>query len=178
MAHRELEGGPMSMKFLSSLQSMPLKDRQRLLALGLVLLALMLWTWQISPALKTLRDMPAQLAQLQDQTQKLKLMQAQAQALQKSPRVQVKDARTLLQKVATDHLGNGARINIEGTRATLTLSRVSAESLAQFLALARTQAQALPIEAQLQKFTEAGAPKTNIPADLWRGTLILSLPGG
>ena len=178
MAHRELEGRPMSMKFLSSLQSLPPKDRQRLLALGLVLLALMLWTWQLSPALKTLRDMPAQLAQLQDQTQKLKLMQAQAQALQKSPRVQAKDARTLLQKVATENLDNGARLNIEGTRATLTLSRVSAESLAQFLALARTQAQALPIEAQLQKFSDAGATKTNTPADLWRGTLILSLPGG
>jgi len=178
MAYREPEGRPMNMKFLSSLQSMPLKDRQRLLALGLVLLALMLWTWQLSPAFKTLRDMPAQLAQLQDQTQKLKLMQEQAQALQKSPRVQAKDARTLLQKVATENLDNGARLNIEGTRATLTISRVSAESLAQFLALARTQAQALPIEAQLQKFTDAGAPKTNTPADLWRGTLILSLPGG
>jgi general secretion pathway protein M len=168
----------MNMKFLSSLQSMPLKDRQRLLALGLVLLALMVWTWQLSPALKTLRDMPAQLAQLQDQTQKLKLMQTQAQALQKLPRVQAKDARTLLQKVATENLDNGARLNIEGTRATLTISRVSAESLAQFLALARTQAQALPVEAQLQKFTDAGAPKTNTTADLWRGTLILSLPGG
>ena len=178
MAYREPEGRPMNMKFLSSLQSMPLKDRQRLLALGLVLLALMLWTWQLSPAFKTLRDMPAQLAQLQDQTQKLKLMQAQAQALQKSPRVQAKDARMLLQKVATENLDNGARLNIEGTRATLTISSVSAESLAQFLALARTQAQALPIEAQLQKFTDAGAPKTNTPADLWRGTLILSLPGG
>lgn len=168
----------MSMKFLSSLQSLPPKDRQRLLALALVLLSLILWTWQISPALKTLRDMPAQLAQLQDQTQQLKLMQAQAQALQKSPRVQAKDARTLLQKVATENLDNGARLNIEGSRATLTISRVSAESLAQFLALARTQAQALPIEAQLQKFTDAGATKTNTPADLWRGTLILSLPGG
>jgi general secretion pathway protein M len=168
----------MSMKFLSSLQSLPPKDRQRLLALALVLLALILWTWQISPALKTLRDMPAQLAQLQDQTQQLKLMQAQAQALQKSPRVQAKDARTLLQKVATENLDNGARLNIEGSRATLNISRVSAESLAQFLALARTQAQALPIEAQLQKFTDAGATKTNTPADLWRGTLILSLPGG
>jgi general secretion pathway protein M len=168
----------MSMKFLSSLQSLPPKDRQRLLALALVLLALILWTWQISHALKTLRDMPAQLAQLQDQTQQLKLMQAQAQALQKSPRVQAKDARTLLQKVATENLDNGARLNIEGSRATLTISRVSAESLAQFLALARTQAQALPIEAQLQKFTDAGATKTNTPADLWRGTLILSLPGG
>ncbi|MFY8193397.1 MAG: type II secretion system protein GspM [Limnohabitans sp.] len=168
----------MSMKFLSSLQSLPPKDRQRLLALALVLLALILWTWQISPALKTLRDMPAQLAQLQDQTQQLKLMQAQAQALQKSPRIQAKDARTLLQKVATENLDNGARLNIEGSRATLNISRVSAESLAQFLALARTQAQALPIEAQLQKFTDAGATKTNTPADLWRGTLILSLPGG
>jgi general secretion pathway protein M len=168
----------MSMKFLSSLQSLPPKERQRLLALALVLLALILWTWQISPALQTLRDMPAQLAQLQDQTQQLKLMQAQAQALQKSPRVQAKDARTLLQKVATENLDNGARLNIEGSRATLTISRVSAESLAQFLALARTQAQALPIEAQLQKFTDAGATKTNTPADLWRGTLILSLPGG
>lgn len=168
----------MSMKFLSSLQSLPPKDRQRLLALALVLLSLILWTWQISPALQTLRDMPAQLAQLQDQTQQLKLMQAQAQALQKSPRVQAKDARTLLQKVATENLDNGARLNIEGSRATLTISRVSAESLAQFLALARTQAQALPIEAQLQKFTDAGATKTNTPADLWRGTLILSLPGG
>ena len=168
----------MSMKFLSSLQSLPPKDRQRLLALALVLLALIIWTWQISPALKTLREMPAQLAQLQDQTQQLKLMQAQAQALQKSPRIQAKDARTLLQKVTTENLDNGARLNIEGSRATLTISRVSAESLAQFLALARTQAQALPIEAQLQKFTDAGATKTNTPADLWRGTLILSLPGG
>ena len=79
---------------------------------------------------------------------------------------------------SAENLDNGARLNIEGTRATLTLSRVSAESLAQFLALARTQAQALPIEAQLQKFTDASAPKTNTPADLWRGTLILSLPGG
>jgi general secretion pathway protein M len=105
-------------------------------------------------------------------------MQAQAQALQKSPRLQVNEARSLLQKVATETLGNGARLNIEGTRATLTLSRVSADSLAQFLALSRTQAQALPIEAQLQKFTEPGAPKTSTPSELWRGALILSLPGG
>jgi general secretion pathway protein M len=168
----------MSMKFLSSLQTMPQRDRQRLLALGVVLLVLMLWSWNLSPALNTLREMPSQLAQLQDQTQKLRLMQAQAQALQKSPRLQVNEARSLLQKVATETLGNGARLNIEGTRATLTLSRVSADSLAQFLALSRTQAQALPIEAQLQKFTEPGAPKTSTPSELWRGALILSLPGG
>jgi general secretion pathway protein M len=168
----------MSFQFLNRFQGLPQKDRQRLLALGLVLLALMLWTWCLAPALKTLREMPPKLAQLQDQTQSLKRMQAQAQALQKSPRLQTSDARSVLQKVSAETLGSGARLSIEGTRATLTLSRVSAESMAQFLALARTQAQSLPIEAQLHKFTDAGASKANSPPELWRGSLILSLPGG
>ena len=178
MAHSGPEGRLVNMKFLSSFQALPQKDRQRLLALGLVLLGLMLWTWNIAPALKTLHEMPTQLAQLQDQSQKLKLMQAQAQAFQKSPRLPTNDARSMLQKAVAETLGNGARLNIEGTRATLTLSSVSAESMAQFLALARTQAQALPIEAQLQNFTEPAASKTANPSDLWRGALILSLPGG
>ena len=147
----------MSMKYLSSFQALPQKDRQRLVALGLVLLALMLWTWNLAPALKTLREVPLQLTQLQDQTQKLKLMQAQAQAFQKSPRLPTREAGLLLQKAAAETLASGARLNIEGTRATLTLSSVSAESLAQFLAVVRTQAQVLPIEAHLQKFSDPAA---------------------
>ncbi len=60
-------------------------------------------------------------------------------------------------------------LNLEASRATLTLNNVSAEALAQFLAAARTQAQAMPIEAKLQK------NKTGT-VEVWRGTLILSLP--
>ena len=168
----------MSMKYLSSFQALPQKDRQRLVALGLVLLALMLWTWNLSPALKTLREVPLQLTQLQDQTQKLKLMQAQAQAFQKSPRLPTREAGLLLQKAAAETLASGARLNIEGTRATLTLSSVSAESLAQFLAVVRTQAQVLPIEAHLQKFSDPAATQKTAAPELWRGTMVLSLPGG
>lgn len=167
----------MSMKYLSSFQALPQKDRQRLVALGLVLLALMLWTWNLAPALKTLREVPLQLTQLQDQTQKLKLMQAQAQAFQKSPRLPTREAGLLLQKAAAETLASGARLNIEGTRATLTLSSVSAESLAQFLAVVRTQAQVLPIEAHLQKFSDPAATQKTAAPELWRGTMVLSLPG-
>ena len=129
-------------------------------------------------ALKTLREVPLQLTQLQDQTQKLKLMQAQAQAFQKSPRLPTREAGLLLQKAAAETLASGARLNIEGTRATLTLSSVSAESLAQFLAVVRTQAQVLPIEAHLQKFSDPAATQKTAAPELWRGTMVLSLPGG
>ncbi len=166
------------MKFSSPFQALPPKDRQRLLALGLVLLALILWTWNLAPALKTLREVPSQLAQLQAQTQNLKSMQVQAQAFQKSPHLKLNEASSLLQKNVTETLGSGARISIEGARATVTLNGVSADSTAQFLAVARTQAQSLPIEAHLQKFTEPAASQKTTSQELWRGTLILSLPGG
>ena len=165
------------MKFLNTFQALPDKDRQRLLVLASVFLALMLWTWNLAPALKTLREVPLQLTQLDAQTQQLKAMQAQAQTLQKSPRIKSNEAASLLQNAASEVLGNGARLNIEGTRATLTLSGVSADSLAQFVALARTQSQTMPIEAHLQKFSASGSASKD-SKELWRGALILSLPGG
>ena len=177
MAHRGHEGRVLSMKFLNTFQALPDKDRQRLLVLASVFLSLMLWTWNLAPALKTLREVPLQLTQLDAQTQQLKAMQAQAQTLQKSPRIKSNEAASLLQKAASEVLGNGARLNIEGTRATLTLSGVSADSLAQFVALARTQSQTMPIEAHLQKFSASGSASKD-SKELWRGALILSLPGG
>jgi len=177
MAHRGHEGRVLSMKFLNTFQALPDKDRQRLLVLASVFLSLMLWTWNLAPALKTLREVPLQLSQLDAQTQQLKAMQAQAQTLQKSPRIKPNEAASLFQKSASEVLGNGARLNIEGTRATLTLSGVSADSLAQFVALARTQSQTMPIEAHLQKFSASGSASKD-SKELWRGALILSLPGG
>jgi general secretion pathway protein M len=165
------------MKFLNSFQALPEKDRQRLLGLGVLLVVLLLWTWNLAPALKTLREVPVQLTQLDAQTQQLKAMQAQVQTLQKSPRIKINEATTLLQQAASERLGAGARLNMEGSRATLTLSGVSADSLAQFLSVARTQSQAMPIEAHLQKYTSAGAANKD-NKELWRGALILSLPGG
>lgn len=170
----------MNFKFLKALQELPDNDRQRLKVLALVLGLVLIWTWNIAPALKTLREAPLHLSQLELQTQSMKAMQSEAQTLQKSPRLSATDANTALRQAALEVMGNGARLSIEGNRATLTLSGVTADSLAQFLALVRTKSQALPIEAHVQKFTNSGAAagKTAAGQELWRGALILSLPGG
>ena len=151
------------------IQSLPEKDRKLIQYLALALAFSLLWFWNIAPALKTYQDAPNQLAQLERQTENLKALQAQALALQKAPRVKVQNVGAVLQQSSTEILGNGTKLNLEASRATLTLNNVSAEALAQFLAAARTQAQAMPIEAKLQK------NKTGT-VEVWRGTLILSLP--
>ena len=156
-------------KWRSLLQALPDKDRQKIQYLALALFIGLLWFLNIAPALKTYQEAPLQLAQLESQTDTLKSLQAQALALQKAPRMKVQDANALLQQTATDILGNGAKLNLEATRATLTLNSVSANALAQFLTTARKQAHTLPIEAKLQK-AKAGEQ------EVWRGTSILSLP--
>lgn len=151
------------------IQSLPEKDRKLIQYLALALAFSLLWFWNIAPALKTYQEAPLQLAQLERQTENLKALQAQALALQKAPRVKVQNVGAVLQQSLTEILGNGAKLNLEASRATLTLNNVSAEALAQFLAAARTQAQAMPIEAKLQKNKTGNV-------EVWRGTLILSLP--
>ncbi len=150
-------------------QALPEKDRTRIQFLGLVLIGILLWFGNIAPAIKTYQEAPLQLAQLEKQTESLKALQAQAVALQKAPRIKAQDAAALLQQSTTEILGNGAKLNLEATRATLTLTSVSAEGLAQFLSAVRSQAHALPLEAKLQK-NKTGSQ------EVWRGTLILSLP--
>lgn len=150
-------------------QSLPEKDRKLIPFLAFVLLTSLLWFWNIAPALKTYQEAPLQLAQLERQTEHLKALQAQALALQKAPRMKVQDAGAVLQQTASDILGNGGKLKLEDSRATITLNNVSAETLAHFLAAARNQAMALPIEAKLQK-SQSGS------VEIWRGTLILNLP--
>lgn len=156
-------------KWRNLIQSLPEKDRKLIQYLALALVFSLLWFWNIAPALKTYQEAPRQLVQLERQTENLKALQAQAIALQKAPRVKVQNVGAVLQQSSTEIFGNGAKLNLEPSRATLTLNNVSPEALAQFLAAARTQAQAMPIEAKLQK------NKTGT-VEFWRGTLILSLP--
>ena len=151
------------------IQSLPEKDRKLIQYLALAMAFSLLWFWNIAPALKTYQEAPLQLAQLERQTENLKALQAQALALQKAPRVKVQNVGAVLQQSLTEIFGNSAKLNLEASRATLTLNNVSAEALAQFLAAARTQAQAMPIEAKLQKNKTGNV-------EVWRGTLILSLP--
>ena len=159
----------MNSEWQKRLMALPDKDRQRMKYLALGLFLSLLWFWNIAPALKTYRDAPQQLAQLELQSHYLKSLQTQAVALQKAPRMNAQNASAALQQTATEILGSSAKLNVETGRATLNLTPTSADTLAQFLASARVKAYALPVEAQLQKTKTADQA-------LWRGTLILSLP--
>ena len=168
-----------------------------LLGVGaLVLLLAGLWGLALAPALRTLQEAPAQQARLDTQSQTMQRLQAQAKSLQKSTLISRNESVQWLEK-STSELGAGAKINVQGDRATLSLEAAPAEAVARWLSLARERALALPVQAQLQRSPDAAAtlpkgkskpenntainnntaPNTTAPnAVLLRGSVVLRLP--
>lgn len=133
-------------------------------AAALVAFAL-LWWIALGPALRTLSQAQEQRSLLDAQLQQMLRLQAQARAMQAQPRQNYDDAVAALQ-ASMAQLGPNSRHSVAGERATVTLSGVPSEALAQWLTQARVNARALPGEARI----------TRNPAGLWEGTLVLALP--
>lgn len=145
-----------------------LAPRERILAgagAGLVGFAL-LWSLLIAPPLAVLRTSAAQHATLDQQLQRMRGLQAQAQALQSQPRMNQDESRRLLEASVRERLGAGARMVTAGERVTLTLAATPPDALAQWLQQARVNARAFPTEARL----------TRGPSGGWDGTIVLTLP--
>lgn len=134
-------------------------------AAGLVLAAL-LWWLLLAPPLATVRAAEARHRSLDAQLQQMRNLQAEAQALQSQPRQSAEEAGRLLEATVREKLGTSARMTIAGERVTVALTGASPEALGQWLAQARTNARALPVEARL----------TRAAAGQWDGTLVLALP--
>ena len=147
-------------------------------AAALVVLAL-LWWLALAPALQTLRTAPARHATLDAQLQHMHALQAEAQQLQGAPRANPDNALRALQTSVTENLGAGARLNVAGDRATLALKGVPAQTLAPWLAQARSNAKSVPQEAHLVRSNTnsngAALSSDGAPAR-WDGTLVLALP--
>jgi len=161
----------------------PPRER-RLLALAAVVTgAALLWQWGIAPALATWRQAPARQAELDSKTRQMLLQQAQARQLQAPERIQRPEAVRRLEAAARDLLGPQVQLRVQGDQLRLSLSATPVSGLAQWLGLAREQAQALPQSARLERVatTPATAPATPAAsptpeAPLWRGELVLRLP--
>lgn len=133
-------------------------------AAALVGLAVVWWV-AIAPALQTLRTAPARHAVLDTQLQRMRGLQAEAQQLQAAPRTSTGDSVGALRNDLTQRLGTAAQLNVAGDRATVTLKAAPADALAQWLAIARSNARAVPIEAHLTRSTTtAAAPARSMPA--------------
>ncbi|WP_298214386.1 type II secretion system protein GspM [Acidovorax sp.] len=159
------------------------REQNLVLAAGALVALALLWWVAIAPALATLRAAPARHAALDAQLQRMHSLQAEAQQLQAAPASPPGDTTGALRSALTQRLGNTAQLNVAGDRATITLKGASADALAQWLAQARSNARATPLEARLTRSAAAAAPAA--PATLgsapiamprWDGTLVLALP--
>jgi general secretion pathway protein M len=104
----------------------------------------------IRPAWRTLSQTPAQLKEVDAQLDQMKRLADEAQVLRLRPPVPPAQSEAAL-KSATDRLGAGARLVMQGDRATLTLTKVSGDALASWLEEARGAARAKPLEAGLMQ---------------------------
>lgn len=127
-----------------------LRERQSIAAAVAVVVLFAVWLVLVAPALRTLREAPVELDRLDQQLQQLQIAAAEAQALRGVAPVSTEQAVAALRS-ATERLGPGARVSIQGDRATVTLANVDTEALRAWLGEVRSGARARPIEAQLVK---------------------------
>lgn len=136
------------------------RERQAV-GLALALLAgLLLWMLALRPALSTLREAPQQLATLDAQLQAMQVQAAEAAQLRASPKLPREQATEAL-KLATESLGDKARLTLQGERATVVFTGVTTSALRDWLQAARSTARISPQDATLTRAGEA-----------WNGTVV------
>jgi general secretion pathway protein M len=127
-----------------------LAPRERIMigiAVTAVALAI-LWLVGVQPAWQTLRQAPARLAALDQQTQTMQRLAAEARELRNLPQVTLLQSTQALQ-AATTRLGPGAQLEFRGDRAILQLDGIGPQALREWLLEVRSGARARVVEAQL-----------------------------
>lgn len=152
---------------LTKWQQLTRRDKKMVLSAASALVLVFVWWTLVATPLQVLRQADKQQRDLDTQLQAVQSLKAQAESLKAQPAMKREAAVAMLQSSVKPY-GASAQLEVVGERFTLTLRALPADALAQWLALARTSARALPVEARL--FRSAGA----IPS--WDGTLVLTLP--
>ena len=139
------------------------RERRLVAAAALCVALALLWWVMLQPALRTLREAPARIGTLDQQLAQMQRLAAESRALASAPTVSATQAARSLEAAAA-RLGSAARLQMQGERATLTLTELPGEALWALLTEVRSAARARPVEAQLTR-----GPKG------YSGTLVLSL---
>jgi general secretion pathway protein M len=126
------------------------RERQLIAAGAIALAVLVVWMIAVQPALRALRETPAELDRLDSQWQQMQLAAFESAALRSASPVPAAQASEAL-RAATERLGGKGKIALQGDRAVLTFSGVPFEALRNWLGEVRSAARARPVEAQLLK---------------------------
>jgi general secretion pathway protein M len=153
---------------LARWQALSPREQRGVSILGVLLGVWLFWSIAIAPALNILRDSDNRRAHIGQQQAHMLALQRQAQALQTRTPLSRDEALRSMQTLAPSPL---IQLNVQGDRVSVQLKAVPAAALANWLAQARNQAQALPIEAHLTR-----SSTTTNPTPVWDGNLLLSLP--
>ncbi len=144
--------------------------RERQIALAVAWLAALIFLIMVGvrPAWRTLSEAPAQLRELDSQLEQMRRLADESQMLKQRPPVPPAQSDAALTS-ATDRLGSGAKLVLQGERATITFNKVSGDALASWLDEVRGAARAKPVEAGLMQ-VEPGVYSGNIVLVLGSGS--------
>ena len=153
-------------------QVLSAREQRSLTWLGLLMGGVLIWSLTIAPALQTLQDSGTRRSQISTQQAHMLALQAQAQALQQRTPLSRDEALRTLQSLSTNP---SLQLTVQGDRVSVQLKTMPAQTLANWLAQARSQAQTLPIEAHLTR-SNGSANEADKNSTTWNGSLILRLP--
>jgi len=145
-------------------QSLAERERVMVAVAGAVLAVSLLWWVGLAPALRSLREAPAQIEALDMQLQEMRRLAAETRDLRALPAIAPAQAQAAL-AAAAQRLGDKARLSPQGERAVLQVTHLSGEQLGAWLAEARVSARARVVEAQLVR----------TPQGDYAGSLVLAL---
>ena len=143
----------------------------------------------ISPALRTLNASESQRAEVAQQVVQMRALQQRAQELQKTKPLSRDESLRSLQSITP--AGNPAlQMTVQGDRVMVQLKNLSASQLANWLAQARSNAQALPDEVHISRSATSSVSSSSVSAlsgvnangntanatAAWDGQIILRLP--
>jgi general secretion pathway protein M len=159
---------------LATFERLSARERTAVIAAGWIVGLGLLWWLALGPAIQTLRQAPAQHAQVDAQLASLKAMASTADAVRAQNTVQPLSRADSLQalEATMSSLSGTALLSVVGDRPTVTLRETPPEVLALWLAQVRLNARLTPVEAQLT---------ANATPVRWSGSLVLggpSLSGG
>lgn len=124
---------------------------RRLAAVALAAVGgILVWLLMVQPAWRTLRDAPAKIDALELQLQQMQRLATEAEELRRLPRVSPAQADAALQ-AATERLGPGARLTLQGNRASLEVNGIPGEALMAWLGEVRGAARARPQQVRLTR---------------------------
>ncbi len=156
-------------------QALSVREQRGVSVLGALLGVCLFWSIAIAPALHTLRDSGHRRAQIGQQQAHMLALQQQAQTLQTRTPLSRDEALRSLQSLTPSAQ---IQLHVQGARVSVEFKGVPAPTLANWLAQARSQAQALPVEAHLTRSNatvSTNAPTTS-PTVMWDGSMVLTLP--